>query len=88
MNTKIIPNEVSEPVDVLAQASECIRKNPLSSVVGAVVFGLAVGVLIMSGRHAPNLQERFVEEPLEHANEVLSNVSENLSRLVANLKFW
>ncbi len=88
MNTEIITNELSEPVDVLAQASECIRKNPLSSVVGAAVFGLAVGCLIMSGRHEATLQERFVEEPMDHANEVLSNVSENLSRLVANLKFW
>ncbi len=88
MKTETIPNEVSEPVDVLAHASDCIRKNPLSSVVGAAVFGLAVGCLIMSGRHEPTLQERFVGEPLEHANDVLSNISENLSRLVANLKFW
>lgn len=83
-----ISNELSEPVDVLAMTSDCIRKNPLSSVVGAAVFGLAVGCLIMSGRHTPTLQERYLDEPLGHANDLLSNVSENLARLAANLKFW
>ncbi len=88
MNTETITDEASEPIDVLEITNDCIRKNPLASVMGAAVFGIAIGCLIMSGRHTPTMQERYVEEPLENANELLSNVSENLTRLVANLKFW
>lgn len=69
-------------------ASDYVSKNPLSSLVGAVAFGVAIGCLIMSGRQAPTLQQRYVKEPLDQASDMLSKVSESLGSLASNLKFW
>jgi len=66
-------------------ASDYIRKNPLPMVAGAFAFGIAVGYLIVSGRHTPTFQERYLREPLDHANDALSNT---FHRLAGNLKFW
>ncbi|MEO7100416.1 MAG: hypothetical protein ABI162_13725 [Luteolibacter sp.] len=77
-----------ESKNALCCASEQIRKNPVPSVVGAFAFGIAVGCLIMSGRHTPTFQDRYVDEPLDQAGDVVSNISKSIGRLVANLKFW
>jgi ElaB/YqjD/DUF883 family membrane-anchored ribosome-binding protein len=66
-------------------ASAYIRKNPLPMVAGAFAFGIAVGYLIVSGRHTPTFRERYLREPLDHANEALSDT---FHRLAGNLKFW
>lgn len=75
----------SEAEHALSRAAGSIRKNPLSFTVGAVAFGVAVGCLIMSGRHTPTVRERLVIEPLEHAGGAIAT---SLSRLYGNLKFW
>ena len=77
-----------ESKNALCCASEQIKKNPVPIVVGAVAFGIAVGCLIMSGRHTPTFQERYVDEPLDQAGDVVSNISESIGRMIANLKFW
>ena len=77
-----------ESKNAMCCASDYVRKNPLSSLVGAVAFGVAVGCLIMSGKPAPTLQQRYIKEPLDQASDVLSKVSENLGSLASNLKFW
>jgi hypothetical protein len=66
-------------------ANDCIRKNPLPVVAGAFAFGVAVGYLIVTTRHTPTFQERYFREPLDHANDALSNT---FHRLAGNLKFW
>ncbi len=75
----------SEAGDFLACASERIRQNPVPAVAGAVAFGIAVGCLIMSGRHTATASERFISEPLEDAGDA---ISASLGRLFGNLKFW
>jgi ElaB/YqjD/DUF883 family membrane-anchored ribosome-binding protein len=77
-----------ESKKALCCASESIRKNPIPSVIGGIAFGLAVGYLISSGRQPASFQKRYVDEPLEQANDVLSQVSDSLARLASNLKFW
>ena len=74
-----------EAGELLSCASEQIRKNPVPVVLGAVAFGVAVGYLLVSNRHAPTFQESFVNEPLEHATDSISTA---LNRLYGNLKFW
>jgi ElaB/YqjD/DUF883 family membrane-anchored ribosome-binding protein len=69
----------------LCCASESIRKNPIPIVVGAAAFGVAIGCLIMSGRHTPNFQERYLTEPLDHAGDALTN---SWGKLIGNIKFW
>lgn len=78
----------SESENLLSCASEQIRKNPLPIVIGAVAFGVAVGCLIMSGRDAPTFQERYVDEPLDQAGDLLTTLSDTVGRFISNLKFW
>ena len=75
-------NEASQ---MLACASDTIRKNPLPSVAAAAAFGIAIGYLIASGRHEPTFQERYVTEPLDQAAE---SIGSSFGRLYGNLKFW
>lgn len=75
----------SEAEHLLACASERIRQNPVPFVVGAVAFGIAVGYLIVAGRHTPTFQERYVDEPLDQATDTITST---LNRLYENLKFW
>jgi hypothetical protein len=75
----------SEASHLLACASERIRQNPVPIVAGAVAFGIAIGYLIVSGRHTPTFQERYVSEPLDQAVETIGS---SFGRLYGNLKFW
>ncbi len=74
-----------EAEEYLTCASEAIRKNPVPFVAGAVAFGVALGYLIASGRHQETFQERYINEPLDHATDALSST---LGKLYGNLKFW
>lgn len=75
----------SEAEHLLACATDRIRENPVPIVVGALALGVAIGYLIVSGRHTPTFRERYVNEPLDHAVDSLGS---SVSRLVENLKFW
>lgn len=75
----------SESQSAASCATDYIRKNPLPIVAGAFAFGIAVGYLIVAGRHTPTFQERYLRDPLDHANEALSHT---FNRLAGNLKFW
>ncbi len=75
----------AETKHVLELASEQIRKNPVPIVVAAVAFGVAIGYLIVSGRHTDTFQERYVDEPLSQATDAISST---FNRLYGNLKFW
>ncbi len=74
-----------EGCQMISGASERIRQNPVPVVVGAVAFGIAVGCLIMSGRHTPTFQERYVDEPVA---QVTDTINTTLARLYETLKFW
>lgn len=74
-----------ETGQAISRAAGSIRKNPLSFMIGAVAFGVAVGCLIMSGRHTPTARERYITGPLDHAGNALAS---SLHRLHGNLKFW
>ncbi len=65
-----------------------VRENPVSCVIGAVVFGFALGCLIMAGRRTQTPQQRFMDRSLDQANDLVSNVSDRLSRAASNLKIW
>lgn len=66
-------------------ASQRIRENPLPAVLGAVGIGVAIGLLIMSGRQSTNYQETLVQDPLEHAGDALRS---GLAQLYKGVKFW
>ena len=66
-------------------ASERIRENPLPAVLGAVGIGIAIGLLITSGRQSHSYQETFVQEPLEQAGDAIRN---SLGHLYNSVKFW
>jgi len=66
-------------------ASGYLHKNPLPIVTGAFAFGIALGYLIASNSRIPTLQERYLSEPLHHANDALTST---FHRLAGNLKFW
>lgn len=66
-------------------ASERIRENPLPAVLGAVGIGIAIGVLIASGRQSNNYHETLIQEPLEHASDAVRN---SLGHLYNSVKFW
>lgn len=64
------------------------HKNPLSCLVGAAVFGFALGCLMMSGRRYQTPHQRFIDKSLGQANDLVSSVSDRLSRTASNLKIW
>jgi hypothetical protein len=73
-----------ESCDMCAAVKERMRENPLPFVAGAFAFGIAVGCAIMAGCHE-DPHEKYVTGPLSDANDA---VSDALSRLYSNLKFW
>lgn len=70
-----------------ACANKYIRKRPLPVVAGAVVFGVAVGCLIMSGRDAGS-RHPTVSHAIDDARDAISHISHSLGRVLADLKFW
>jgi len=76
---------VKEANHLATCASQRIRENPLPAVLGAVGVGLAIGLLIASGRQSTSYQEALIQEPLEHAGEAVRN---SLGHLFNSVKFW
>jgi ElaB/YqjD/DUF883 family membrane-anchored ribosome-binding protein len=66
-------------------ATKRIRENPLPAVLGAVGIGVAIGLLIMSGRQSTSYHETLVQDPLEHAGDALRS---GLAQLYKGVKFW
>lgn len=70
----------------LACANEQIRRNPVPVIAGAAAVGLALGYLLMSGRHTPETRASSLLADLpDQAGDFLSNT---LATLRGNLKFW
>jgi len=64
----------------MANSKECVRRHPVSMVLGAVVFGAAVGYLVMGTRRKPGFRERHVEEPLLELREAIQSVLSPVTR--------
>lgn len=71
-------------VALVDDASEGIRRYPISCVASALMLGIGVGLLIASGRSTPSFYDRYLHDPLDHASDAISSLGRN-SR---NLKFW
>jgi len=76
----------SEAVIDATRAKVC--EDPMSCVVGAAVFGFALGCLVMCGRRSHSPQQRSANRTLEHANDLASKVSDKFSRAASNFRSW
>lgn len=83
-----MPDQVLEKVKVAGEscnsachrAREMVTRNPVPTVLGALVFGAAVGYLIYSRRDQLTLPDRFVRET-ESFGRRLSNAPNRISSL-------
>lgn len=57
--------------DTLATSKEYVRRNPVPVVLGAVVFGVAIGYALMVARRKPTFGERHADEPLLAVREAI-----------------
>ncbi len=73
---------------VLEDARDELRKNPVAFVVGALVFGFAVGCMVTSSRPQASRYQRFFDKSLDQANDLVSGASGRLNRAASNLKIW
>lgn len=71
----------SHTQELLACASESIRKNPIPAVVGALALGITVGCLLMTGRNTSVIDE-------DTFSDVGDSLSKSLASLREHLKFW
>lgn len=78
----------TEADHLVSCANDKIRKNPLPSVLGTLAVGIAIGCLIGTGRNHSSSQERFIDEPLDLANQLGESVKNSLGQLYSHLKFW
>jgi len=74
--------------DALVDTRIKVGEHPMSYILGAAVFGFALGCLVMSSRRSCTTQSRFVNRSLDQANDLASRVSGRLSRAASNLKNW
>jgi len=65
-----------------------VCENPMSCVVGAAIFGFALGCLVMCGRRSHSPQQRSANRTLDHANDLAAKVSDKFSRAASNFKCW
>ena len=70
--------------ELLDEARNCIRRNPVPIVLGALGVGIAIGCLIACNRSAPTLQER-ASDALADAGDAIVGSAQHL---FDNLKFW
>lgn len=66
--------------DLYDEASDCIRKNPVAVVAGALALGVAVGCLIMMGRDS-----EADSNPLTDASDAICDSARGV---FDHLKFW
>jgi hypothetical protein len=63
-------DEIREEAEMaLQQGADCTRRNLASGIVTAFVGGLVLG-LLLARRHQPSFRERYVSEPLSHAQDL------------------
>lgn len=55
--------------DGFEASKECMRRNPVPIVLGAIAFGAALGYLMVMSRRKPTFVERYAEEPFHAVRE-------------------
>lgn len=71
------PKEAMEAIttqvkDKLSHTKDYVRENPLPVILGALIFGVAVGCTIaFTKREEPTLRERLVDQPLSDFREAI-----------------
>ncbi|MGJ8634726.1 MAG: hypothetical protein ACSHX7_12485 [Luteolibacter sp.] len=79
-------NTITKQTNQLCECTtNAIRKNPVSSVIGAAVFGAAVAYLILEGRKEMSFTEKYLGNPLANAGDTVGNSARSA---YDNLKFW
>lgn len=68
--------------DTLACSKEYVRRNPVPVILGAVVFGAAIGYLIVSSRRKPTFSEQYEDEPLVAVREAIRTALSPVSQRV------
>jgi len=68
---EVVETASAKAGEALNCSKECVRRNPVSVVLGAVVFGAAIGFVVMSARRKPSFSERYVEDPLLSVRDAL-----------------
>ena len=78
-------NQISDRADeLLNEARNCIRRNPVPIVLGALGVGIAIGCLMACNRSAPTLQERATDALAEAGDAIMGSARHFLD----TLKFW
>lgn len=110
----------------MTASKECVRRNPVVFILGAVVFGAAIGSVVMIALRKPSFAERYEDEPLGAVRDAIlgalapvthrvhqgydtardgagkamarmngfgsnrscDSISDRISRMGNNLKFW
>lgn len=68
---EMVHSIVIKTEDQLANSKACMRRNPLTFLLGSVCLGAALGYLIVSARRTPTFRERFMDEPMETVSDAL-----------------
>jgi hypothetical protein len=55
----------------ISDSDHYVRENPWPVVIGAAGIGLLIGYALAQ-RHEPTLRERYLDDPLDHARDVLA----------------
>ncbi|MEX1119570.1 MAG: hypothetical protein WEB60_12335, partial [Terrimicrobiaceae bacterium] len=56
----------------LETSKQFVRRNPVTDMLGAVAFGLAIGCIILRARKTSTFGERFANDPLESLREAVT----------------
>ena len=85
---KIVGKIRMKSEDALDVSRIKVGEHPMSYIIGAAVFGFALGCLVISSRRSCTTQPRFFNRSLDQADDLASRVSGRLSRAASNLKNW
>jgi len=69
--------------ETLQRTKECVRQNPMPVLLGALVCGAAIGCLVaLTRRPEPTLRERFLEDPVHTARDILQATFQPVGRRI------
>jgi len=68
---EMVHSIVIKTEDQFANSKACMRRNPLTFLLGSVCLGAALGYMIVSARRTPTFRERFMDEPMDTVRDTL-----------------
>jgi hypothetical protein len=78
----VCQNTVGRAVETLQRTKECANRHPVSIVLVAVVFGAAMGYVMVGTRRKRSFSERYVEEPLDTLRDAILTALSPVTRRV------